>query len=188
MIKVISELFPELKAGREVQNEIIAEAQRIIEDAEAEKQTIDDQLITLETMKDELGDEATQEIEKMEGAESIGKMISELIKSRAAMWEVQDEIIAEVQRIIAEAIARKQTISDQLKTLEITIVAPNRDALDNWTISCQELDMQIDRMGRVKCWNKGEPISDDWDGLNDNQWRILEDIDPERRAKYLSEL
>ena len=53
------------------------------------------------------------------------------------------------------------------------------------TISCIELTMQHDKRRYVKGWMEGEPISDNWDGLTDNQLLILEDKEPERRAKSL---
>jgi hypothetical protein len=53
------------------------------------------------------------------------------------------------------------------------------------TISCIELTMQHDRRRYVKGWMEGEPRSDNWNGLTDNQLLILEDKEPERRAKSL---
>jgi hypothetical protein len=53
------------------------------------------------------------------------------------------------------------------------------------TISCIELTMQHDKRRYVIGWMEGEPRSDNWDGLTDNQLLILEDKEPERRAKSL---
>lgn len=167
--KVISELFPEFKAELKEENEVITVAQQIIQVGEAEKQTIDESLRTLENMNDE-------------------PWISELIQNLGAVWDEHDKIIAEAERTIKVTRARKKAIIGQLKALGITSVAPNRDALYNGTLSCQELEMPLDGSGHVKGWMEGEPINDDWDGLNDNQLRILEDMEPERRAKHLSEL
>jgi len=53
------------------------------------------------------------------------------------------------------------------------------------TISCIELTMQHDKRRCVKGWMEGEPRSDKWNGLIDNQLLILEDKEPEREAKSL---
>jgi len=86
--------------------------------------------------------------------------------------------------------------SDQLKALGIIIEALNPDYrplrrnphwnMDNCdTISSIELTMPHDKRGHVKGWMEGEPRSDNWDGRTDNQLLILEDKEPERRAKSL---
>ena len=182
----LGKLFPELKAELEKLDKIMAKEQGRIEVAEAKKQRIEEKMTNFENLIAEFLDEATQEIAKLQGEESTGEVISEHIQNNEAILEELDEKIAESMLKIAKARAMKRPISDQLKALEIPIVAPNYDTHDNWTISCQELDMPLDWRGRVKGWMESEPINDDWDGLNDNQLRILEDTEPERRAKYLS--
>lgn len=152
---------------------------------------LDTSLQTMQEMKKTQEEEA--KIAKMSADYKAKK--AEMISQLRAKIEARDQEIAETKATTVEQEAIKANLNEQLKILG----ALNRDykpqkkdpywLTDNCnTISNIELTMPHDKMGNVKGWMEGEPTSDNWDGLTDNQLMILEDKEPERRAKYHSEL
>jgi len=110
----------------------------------------------------------------------LEKRLDELLDE---LLQTKDETKKSALRKKIEPIFEELNRDDRPKKCDPFWLTDNCD-----TISCLEIDMKHDRRGRIKGWMEGGLISDVWDGLNDNQLRVLEDMDPARRSKYRSEL
>lgn len=106
-----------------------------------------------------------------------------------------DELLDELFQTTQES--RKLTLRERIKQIYVQLNHNDRlrekdrfsfkDHAERAAISCVELTMRHDKRGYVVEWMEGEPTSDGWNGLTDNLTMILEDKEPERRAKSLSD-
>ena len=115
-------------------------------------------------------------------------MMSE-IDLEKQMDELLDESLQTRQEMKKLAVREKikQIYEDLNRDNRLTKRDPYclKDHCEGAAISCIELTMRHNKRGYVIGWMEGEPTSDDWDGLTDNRMMILEDKEPERRAKAL---
>ena len=132
-------------------------------------------------------DELEERIEKLKRIEQEMEKLLEAENESKEVNHVKEEI-AEKKEYISVLMAEIKRIYEDLNHYNRTV---NRDPYcfknncENAAISCIELTMLCNQSGFVIGWMEGEPTNDDWDGFFDNQMIILEDKEPERRAKSL---